>query len=326
MYCARLDHFVRLNADSSIGKCGHMIAPPTFRSWSEMQASEWLAKVKQQMLQDVWPTECKRCQITESQSNKSIRNHSSDRDKVLSKIRPDYLILGGVLDNVCNSACQSCNESLSTKIGSLKSKNYLIVDNSKLLAQLPQDQIVEVDISGGEPTASPRYQNLIANLPKHTKILRLNTNASRLLPNIHTVLDKGIMLLVTISLDGTGKIHDYVRWPIKWSDFCSTVTQYNDLAKQYDNLKLQAWTTLHALNLADFDNIKQFAREHNLDHDWAYLSHPQELNVRFKNAFTIPNQSMAPTIIAIDDDNQQCLDRFIADQDRLRGIKARDYL
>ena len=37
MYCPRLDHFVRLNQNGSVGKCGHMINAKGFDSLEELE-------------------------------------------------------------------------------------------------------------------------------------------------------------------------------------------------------------------------------------------------------------------------------------------------
>lgn len=325
MYCARTEHFVRFNYDGTVGMCGHMVEAPKFRTWDEMKDSEWKKQIIETLEEDRWPAECSRCQLTERDQGHSIRLDSNKKHKILSLSRPDYLILGGVLDNICNSACQSCNANLSTKIGSL-TKQFTIFDNGHLLDRIPMNRVIEIDLNGGEPTASPRYQKLLNNLPEHVKILRVNTNGSRLLPNIQSILDRGITVIITLSLDGTNKVHDYVRWPICWENYQLIVEDYKNLSMRYKNLRLQAWTTLHALNLADFQNIKLYAQQNSLDHSWAFLETPREINVRFSNSWTLPHQAQFPQSVAIDVDNQSEIDRFIASQDRLRSINIGDYI
>lgn len=326
MYCARLDHFVRFNDNGTIGKCGHMVDALGFGTWEEMRQSAWLKNIRDEMSQDRWPKECVRCQKTEANRGRSIRIASLERHAVLSRISEDYLILGGVLDNVCNSACQSCNPSLSTKIGSLYNKKYIRIDNQSLFQRVPLDRVLEIDLNGGEPAASSNYQRLLENLPPQVKILRVNTNGSRLLPNLENILKRNVHVIVTLSLDGTGKTHDYVRWPVRWIDYCRVVDQYFEISSRYKNLSLQAWSTIHALNIKDFDNIKRFAQDRGLKHDWAYLEVPPQINIKFSNSYTSPCRDIAPDIIATGEDNQIDIDEFIANQDRLRKINIRDYL
>lgn len=309
-----------------------MVGAPEFSSWSDMQNSQWLENLKQSMTSGEWPLECQRCQKTENSDNPhSIRLDSIDRDKILSKYKQDYVILGGVLDNICNSACQSCNSNLSTKIGSLETKNYSKISNSHLFDQIPMSRVVEIDLNGGEPTASPEYQNLLNNLPNDVKVLRVNTNGSRLLPNIEKILERKIILIITLSLDGVGPVHDYVRWPIAWEKYTKTVDQYIQLRKKYNNLKLEAWTTVHSLNVENFDQIKDYVKQHNIDHSWAFLVNPDPLNPIYKNQFTMAAKHITKTAeikeqIATGADNQVQLDTFIKAQDSLRNINIKDYL
>ena len=326
MYCPRLDHFGRLNQNGTVGKCGHMITDKGFRSHAEMENSVWLKDIKKKMLSDQWPDECVRCEQSEKVKGESIRTNSIDRHRLLKTLRKDYLIVGGVLDNICNSACQSCNAGLSTKIGGLSSRQYPRVNNYELFKTFPQERIVELDVNGGEPTASRNYRKILNDLPKNVSIVRMNTNGSRMIKEIEDILEKGIMVIVTMSLDGIGKVHDYARWPIKWADYKDTVYAYKQLQAKHKLLHLDLWTTVSCLNIADLPNIEQFARDNRIPHDWAFLKNPDVLNVAYKNTFTDRAKSLYQKDVAIGTNNQNELDEFIARQDRLRGIDVRDYL
>jgi len=60
------------------------------------------------------------------------------------------------------------------------------------------------------------------------------------------------------------------------------------------------WTTVSVLNVDDLPNIQQFAREHSIDHSYAYLKTPVELSV--------------------DNTDIPARDAYIAKQKQLRGI------
>ena len=271
MLCPRLDHFVRFNPNGSVSRCGHMVNAPEFASLEEMDASAWLTLVKE----TEWPTECVRCRQTESINQTSIRLNAIKFDKI--QTQSDYLTVGGVLDNICNSACLTCNETLSTKIGGLMSKHYQIFDNTNRFWALPQDRIVHLDLNGGEPSYSKNYKQVLANLPKSVKSVRLNTNCSTVLTELLSLVERGVDITVTVSLDGIGLVHDYVRWPIKWDKFYKNLMTYKSMP-----VKLNLWTTVSVLNVDDLPNIVAFAHEHNIDHSYAYLKLPVELDVENK--------------------------------------------
>ena len=274
MFCPRLDHFVRLNQDGSVGKCGHMVNAKGFESFEELERSEWMK---------------------------------------------------GMLDNICNSACQSCNAGLSTKIGSLESRDYARVDNYDVFQTLPLDRVIELDVNGGEPTASKNYKKVLGELPANTKIVRMNTNGSRMIKEIEDVLKRNIMVIVTMSLDGIGSVHDYTRWPIKWTDYKKTVDAYKDLQEKYKLLQLDFWTTVSCLNIKNLPEIINFAKNKNIPHDWSFLDKPSVLNIRYKNKFTIRAKHISPKEIAVDEDNDKQLEAFIKRQDMLRDISIDDY-
>jgi len=296
MYCPRLNHNVRFNPNGTVSRCGHMVDAPEFATLEEMDESLWLRNVKLYMHKGLWPKWCERCKQTESENNTSIRLDSIKRDLAFKANRKDYLIVSGVLDNICNSACLTCNETLSTTIGGLKSKVYTIIDNSNKFWNLPLDRVVHLDINGGEPSHSKNYKHILANLPTNIKSVRLNTNCSTVLEELLPLVERGVDVTVTVSLDGIGAVHDFVRYPIKWDKFYANLQQYMAMP-----VKLNTWTTVSALNIDDLPNIIAFAREHNIDHSYAYLKNPVELTVENKDT---------PESLA-----------YIQEQKRLRGIE-----
>lgn len=310
MQCPRLDHFVRFNANGTVSRCGHMVDPPQFNSLIEMDSSEWLYDVKAQ----VQPKECVRCFQTESVNNTSIRLNSIKFHQ--KQTRPDYLIVGGVLDNICNSGCMTCNEDHSTKIGSLKSQTYPIVDNTNRFWQLPTERIVHLDINGGEPSASKNYRDVLKNLPVNVRSVRINTNCSLIINEIKDLIARGVDITITVSLDGIDEVHDYVRWPIKWNKFYENLMYY----KSIDKANLNTWTTVSALNIHNFITIKQFAANHQLAHSYAFLHSPDPINVRYENDLTLPYKNIFPGIVAVDKNNQPEIDEYIKQQKQLRGM------
>ena len=269
MYCPRLDHFVRFNSNGTVSRCGHMVNPPQYDSLEIMEASTWLANTKELMKFDQWPKECVRCQETEPNS---IRIHATTLDDQTQQ--QDYLQVGGVLDNLCNAACQTCNENLSSRIGSLNGPGFPIINNLDQFWKLPQDRIVHLDINGGEPAYSKNYKKLLKNLPPNLKTLRLNTNCSVVLFELVDIANRGVEVTVTASCDGVGSVFEFVRWPILWQTFYDNLMTYKIMP-----VRLNLWTTVSVLNIDDLPNIQQFAQEHSIDHSYAYLKTPVELSV-----------------------------------------------
>jgi sulfatase maturation enzyme AslB (radical SAM superfamily) len=296
-----------------------MTEPQEFMSMDEMHSSVWLKSIKQQFTNNKWPRECQRCEQMELCGQPSIRQNSIKFHKI-QKLS-NYLVVGGILDNICNSACQTCNENLSTMIGGLKNKIYPIVDNSTKFWNLPLERIVHLDINGGEPAASKNYKYILKNLPKNIRSVRINTNCSLIIDDLVELQHRGIKVTITVSFDGVGKIFEYIRWPITWDKFLHNLEYYRSLG-----LDVNLWTTISALNITDFKNIKNFADTHNIPHSWALLTDPWELDVRYINTFTETAKDQLPNFVAILSNNQSSIDEYIKKQDTLRNISYRDYI
>jgi sulfatase maturation enzyme AslB (radical SAM superfamily) len=224
--------------------------------------------------------------MTEEATNTSIRLDMIERNRILSAIKKDYLIIGGVLDNICNSACQTCSSHHSTKIGSLSSNEYIKTNNYEKFFTFPQERICEVDVNGGEPSASPNYKKLLKNLPNSVRIVRINTNGSKIIKELEELLCKGVRVIVTLSFDGVKNIHDYVRWPILWSKFDANVKDYLVLREKYSNLRLNFWSTISCLNVGDLDNIINYANIKKIDFAYGFCITPSVLDIRYENKFT----------------------------------------
>lgn len=294
MQCPRLTHFVRFNPNGTVSRCGHMTAAPEFHNLVDMEHSIWLQNLQTQMTNNIWPRECVRCQETEAESGTSIRLHALDFDS--TQTIPDYLSVGGVLDNICNSGCLTCNAQLSTKIGSLHGRQFATVDNSDAFWNLPLERVVHLDINGGEPSYSKNYKYILANLPLNVKSVRLNTNCSTVLQELVPVIDRGIQVTVTVSFDGIGAVHDFIRWPIKWHNFYENLMIYKTMP-----VRLNLWTTVSVLNQHQLPELVAFAREHEIDHEYAYLKHP--------------------AVLSVGNLDQDAIDQYIHEQKQLRGMR-----
>lgn len=307
-----------------------MVNAPRFDSLQEMDASEWLNLAKKQMADQTWPSECRRCQEIEQTGEQSIRLYSILLHE--TRKRDDYLQIGGVLDNVCNSACQFCSSKVSTKIAALEGNKFRVNNYDRFL-QLPLDRIEHLDINGGEPSNSKNYAHLLSNLPPNLQTLRVNTNGSRVINELEAINKSGVAVTVTMSFDGIDAVHDYVRWPVKWENFYRSLMQY----REFKLADLNLWTTVNALNVGDLCNIRKFVQEHDLHHSYALLDMPYVLNVRYSNVFTKSAKKILEAshesemnrlaeLVAVDKDNSVELRTFIDRQDTLRNITIKDYI
>ena len=161
--------------------------------------------------------------------------------------------------------------------------------------------------------------------------IRINTNCSSVIEELADIIKKGIKVTVTVSFDGIGLVHNYIRWPITWEKFEQNLLTYKAMP-----IDLDLWTTVNALNIGNFETILDFINQHNFNHSYGLLNYPNELNVNYANDLTLPakqrlEQSADPAIkklseqIAISTNNNTELWEYVSRQDQLRNIKFSDY-
>ena len=66
-----------------------------YKTFKDLDESQWLQDIEDTMSKDKWPAECVRCEHTEKVSGESIRTKSIERHKILHPLKENYLIVGG---------------------------------------------------------------------------------------------------------------------------------------------------------------------------------------------------------------------------------------
>jgi sulfatase maturation enzyme AslB (radical SAM superfamily) len=115
------------------------------------------------------------------------------------------------------------------------------------------------------------------------------------LEELTEIANRGIEVTVTVSCDGIGSVHEFMRWPISWETFYLNLMQYKTMP-----VKLNLWTTVSILNVNDLPNIQAFAQEHGIDHSYAYLK--------------------SPAVLDVNNTDRSSVDAYILKQKQLRGI------
>jgi len=152
----------------------------------------------------------------------------------------------------CNSRCKTCN------IWKIKSKNELtlkeiekIVENNKFINW--------IRLTGGEPFLRNDYTEIVKILDKNLNLYLLSTPTNGLSTDLIYKNVKHILkffrkrYIITVSLDGTQKIHDKIKG-IKgsWLRAIKTYKKLKDLEKQYKNFKMFFGYTISPFNVRVF--------------------------------------------------------------------------
>jgi hypothetical protein len=160
--------------------------------------------------------------------------------------------------NVCNLYCVTCNPMLSTswfkKHQSMHTNNYKgkAITDIKVSDIKDIGQLKHIEFIGGETLKSPSLWQYLTTLDRE-KSFSLQTNGTV------ELTDKQIELLksfknfnICFSIDGHGKIFEYMRQPAKWNFLTENIKKY---IKNFGIDRLSTHITIGNLNIFYVDEI-----------------------------------------------------------------------
>ena len=252
-----------------------------------------LVKMRQQMLQGQWPTQCVNCRARESKNLISHRQKSLKRyncqDATLSYNEPVELKhLTFRVGNICNLRCVMCGPwasnqwyndyvelNNSTRFESNQNTYYLEkkkdnkyfmpnatlnADNWENVIEIVKSNINDLEkisFHGGEPLVSKIHYKVMDFLVKSKQYSNIEieyfTNLYQVPANFFTVVDLFKHVTINVSLDGVENVNDAVRWPSKYSNIIKNIKALD----KKTNVTICFGHTISNLNLEHiFDFIK----------------------------------------------------------------------
>jgi len=157
------------------------------------------------------------------------------------------------------------------------------------------------------------------------------------LDNLEELLKRDIKVIITLSFDGTEKIHEYVRYPVEWEKWDKVVREYKHLADRYKNLELGFWSTLNVFTIGDLENMLRYADDVGIGFSYGVLEYPEQMSIRYENEFTkkaratfgksdiLLLKQLEPLIASKYNNTEELVD-FMTEQDSSRGISYKDYM
>ena len=186
-----------------------------------------------------------------------------------------------IFGNLCNLKCTMCNPLVSSKIAA-ESKKHKIKHNGwiwqgpveinpskkmdmnkfkdDLKKILPTTK--QIEIVGGEPLLYPETSELVNwivenDLSKNLE-LRFVTNGMTVNMELFTLLKYFKQVVIMYSIDGVGKVDEYIRTGTKWEE---KVENMRNTMLIPGNIKLSVSTTVQLLNVGYLRPIDEFCRE-----------------------------------------------------------------
>lgn len=313
-----------------------------------------IESIKSQMLNGQRPAECQKCWNLEDQgipSDRQMKNSALDWywDKDLQFIEQEaragdskIRMLKLLTSYTCNATCVSCNEHSSSSWYDLKKRhltvpiqNYKFVDLDWVKQQVDFKELVCLSLIGGEPLYEKKNFDLLEHmieLGNDQVFLSIVTNGSVALTDRQkSVLSRFKNVNFCMSIDGTGPVFEYVRYPLKWAQLENNLKFFKEVT---DNNSVSY--TISNLNILNHNETVAWFNENNLPIGFNPIYHPAWLQPR-----ALPESIkdvLKQRLNAVDYDtyigqhteqDQANFQKFLTEialQDSMKGVNYRDYL
>ena len=277
--CKFLDGGYTVGTRGTIKPCCVMRGVPNQPFWENKhhQEVDWWKEVKSDLESGIRHPYCYACWNLEAVGERSTRNHGNDwfvKDWI-GPITP-WTWVDLKLGNLCNLQCRMCHAGNSTQIakeidnnldedwpahtmkkyrGNLRVTDWY--NDSEFYDQLRNNasKIRYLKFTGGEPTIISHVHDVMEWFVKsgHAEHIdaQITTNGTNTKMELYENMEKFKSAEVRVSVDGVGKVYEYIRYPHKWKQFEKNM---GILTTQFD-LAVSFCYTLVPYNLFDIDNF-----------------------------------------------------------------------
>jgi hypothetical protein len=277
-------------------------------SLEDITNSENFKQIRNKMLKNEFPNECKTCHFHEKnkiyskrmESNLKFKNSINEaivntlEDGSLKQINYKYLELR--LGNVCNLKCITCNPFSSSKwhqdVNAFKNtefeREYFSFDSpskwykdiafyDELLSK--SQNLEEIWINGGEPTLIKEhiyFLNKLVDLNKAKDInLMYSINMTNIPEDMINIWKKFKKVKIHMSIDDLFERNDYIRYGSSWEIIFKNFLNLIKYKKIFD---LEICQTVSAFNVFNIDNFKNFFSQYDIIIAHNFVHNPQYLH------------------------------------------------
>ena len=244
-------------------------------------ASDERKQLQQDFLDGKKPEGCSRCWQDEASGILSKRQR--DWVSVFNETKPDlnsFKVLSVPFGNICNLACRTCKSYASSRWLTEEQKLKKVFPETKIWPhnryyaepdflkniKSVSDDLVLIEMPGGEP--------FVSGIEEHLEYLDylIQHNAKNI--TIHYTTNCTIMpderfwerwskfktINMQLSIDGTGKVYEYTRWPGVWSEVYENIQHYKQKRKENSNLILSISHTMSIFTVFYVDEFIEWCR------------------------------------------------------------------
>jgi len=199
------------------------------------------SKIRQNMLEGKYPSNCDGCYLQEKHRTKSFESISSrlyyakeigtsiSKELLDSKDNFELKHVDLRWSNACNQACVYCSADYSSKwaseLGKKVPHNQQSIDRVKEYVFSNVKNLTNIYLAGGEPLLMKQNQEFLQLLYKENPdvTLRVNTNLSKTDTKIFDQLCQFKNVHWTISVETIEQEYEYIRYHGNWQDFLNNL-------------------------------------------------------------------------------------------------------
>ncbi len=236
MFCGKLYNsvFIRVNDNGYHDRvCCNMKSAANYVSTiDEIVHSSDVLEARRHLKNNIWPDICKPCEVSEDAGLISPRmsynnRYGYDKSNAITywDIRPD---------NTCNLKCVMCNVNWSSKwaedidiFNEFSASTYtgIPINRKKVdweyIYTNTVDKAKAMNFAGGEPFYMKNVINFMERLSQNewnreNTEMRFITNGISFTDKVWKILNKFKKVHMTFSVEGFGKVNEYIRFPMNW--------------------------------------------------------------------------------------------------------------
>lgn len=264
--------------------------------------SDYVKYVRESFLKNKKLKECTVCWKEEDASLSSHRiNSNHEYQSIFTHDHEQHLKLLGKynlpfpedielqITNLCNLKCQMCTGKASSKLlvennalefESLKQKDYEFAESEyNKIDELIKHDLSLINLRGGEPLFNKKVIDLLCKLIENKKAdhieLHITTNGTVCNDNILKILKKFKNVRLMLSVEGTKRCNEYIRFPSKWKEIEYNILKFKELSNTY----IYVNSVIQNLNLLYIDQLIEYCYENKIFINLSVLHTPEYLNM-----------------------------------------------
>jgi radical SAM protein with 4Fe4S-binding SPASM domain len=315
--------------------------------------------LRQAFLDGKKPKECQSCWDEEAAGMRSFRvQWARDKKVDTSKMLFEPVATSGPrgmdlkLNNVCNLKCRICGpQASSTFLKEYQERLNITVEGSdywisnKILGTANEevinkwaDDLVHLEITGGEPMASPENIKVLDLLIKSGKAknitVLLNTNGTLYNKRFLDYVLQFKEITMCISVDDLGTRLEYERYPTEWNVIQENISKFIELRKIHSNLFLTLCPTVSSFNVYYLADYLEWAKTLGIYTYYNILHYPPSHSIKnlpdklkeiVSARLTHKDFDIVKNFLHLSRDNDTLINEFISKNEELDQFRQQDF-